>query len=407
MRISTLLLASSLAVLSAASAQTVLTVASWKGGGSELAAFPELIAKFEQENPGVSVQLQYASRGDHTTAMNTKIQAGEAPDVIMVDASLMRVWADAGVIAELTQEAWVNTLRPDVRDFIEVGGQTYMFPMELIGEGVFVNTGLLKEAGVTDIPLTLGDYKAACAALQEVGATPLLLPALGGWTPGLWSLVLGVDEAQRTNPAFVQDVAAQNVSFTDTPAFTEALTSLAELADAGCYDPRLNLGIDPWSTGLDEFRAGRVAFLPQGAWNIQSFRQNEALEFQFAPFPALSGTEGTATNFVGTSWAVNAQAANPELARTFVSFWAEADNLEPFLQAEGASSPLQGGVSGLPDLAAPFVAAEQGGRVFLSPEGYWSGDLMNSFFESMSSFLLDVTQSPAATLERWDVAARK
>ena len=407
MRVLPLLLASTLAVLSAASAQTVLTVASWKGGGSELAAFPELIAKFEGENPGVSVELQYAGRGDHVTAMNTKIQAGEAPDVIMVDTGLMRIWADAGVIADLTQEAWVDLLRPDVRDITKVDGQTYMFPMELIGQGVFVNTGLLEEAGVAEIPLTLPDYEAACAALQAVGVTPLLLPALDGWTPALWVIALGVDEAQRPDPSFVRDVAAKEASFTDTPAFTEALASLTELADAGCYDPRLNLGVDPWSTGLDEFRAGRVAFLPQGAWNIQSFRQEAALNFQFAPFPALSGSEGTGANFLGTSWAISAEAENPDAARRWVEFCAREENLQPFLLAEGASSPLRDGFSGLPDLAAPFVAAEQSGRVFISPEGYWSGELMSSFGDSMSGFLLDVTQSPEATLERWDAAARQ
>lgn len=407
MRVLPLLLASTLAVLSAASAQTVLTVASWKGGGSELAAFPELIAKFEGENPGVSVELQYAGRGDHVTAMNTKIQAGEAPDVIMVDTGLMRVWAEAGVLADLTQEAWANKLRPDVRDLTRVNGKLYMFPMEFIGLGVFVNADLLAQAGVSQVPLTLDEYKTACAALKEVGVTPLLLPSLDGWTPGLWAMVLGIDEALRSNRTFVQDVAAKTATFADTPAFGQALASLTELADAGCYDPRLNLGVDPWSTGLDEFRAGRVAFLPQGAWNIQSFRQEAALNFQFAPFPALSGTEGTGANFLGTSWAISAEAENPDAARRWVEFWAREENLQPFLLAEGASSPLRDGFSGLPDLAAPFVAAEQSGRVFISPEGYWSGELMSSFGDSMSGFLLDVTQSPEATLERWDAAARQ
>lgn len=403
----TLTLALTAAVLGTASAQTVLTVASWKGGGTELAAFPELIAKFEKENPGVKVQLQYAGRNDHVTAMNTKIQAGEGPDVIMVDSGLMRVWSGAGVLADLGKEAWVSTLRPDVRSIISVNTTTYMFPMELVGEGMFVNTALLKKAGVSKIPLTLSDYKAACTALKKVGATPMLLPAKGGWTPGLWAMVLGVDEAQRSNKNFVMDIANKKTTFAATPAFSKALGSLSDLAAAECYDPKVNLGVDPWSTGLDEFRAGRVAFLPQGAWNIQSFKQNAKLNFQFAPFPALTGSQGTGTNFLGTSWAVNAQAKNPDLARKFVSFWAKPENLKPFLLAEGASSPLNGGTSGLPALARPFITAEKAGRVFISPEGYWNGDLMQSFADSMSSFLLNVKQEPDATLRRWDTAARK
>lgn len=407
MRYLTVSLALLSAALTSASAQTVLTVASWKGGGSELAAFPQLIAKFEKENPGVKVQLQYAGRGDHVTIMNTKFQAGEAPDVVMVDTGLMRNWAEAGVLADLTQEAWASKLRPDVRALTLLDGKRYMFPMEFVGIGVFVNSGLLKKAGISSIPLTVRDYKSACAALKKIGVTPMLLPAKGGWTPGLWAMVLGIDESNRSNRNFVQDVKAKKANFTDTPAFSRALNSLTELADAGCYDPRVNLGVDPWSTGLDEFRSGRVAFLPQGAWNLQGFRQNKALDFQFAPFPALSGTQGTGTNFLGTSWAINAKAKNPAASRRWVEFWAKEENLKPFLLAEGASSTLRGGVSGLSALAAPYLKAEQAGRVFISPDGFWSGDLLNSFSDAMSGFLLNVKQDPSVTLKRWNAAASK
>lgn len=393
-----------LAVLGAAQAQTTLTVASWKGGGGEIAAFPELIAKFEREHPGVKVQLQYAGRNDLVTALNAKIQAGEAPDVMMVDRVLMKNWASAGVLADLSNEAWVAQLRPDLVDTSRLDGRLYLFPMELIGMGVFVNMDLLKKAGVSRIPLTLSDYKSACAALKRVGATPLLLPAKDGWTPGVWATVLGVDEAQRGNRSFVRDVQAGKASFGATPAFTKALGSLRELADAGCYDPKLNLGVDPWSTGLDEFRAGRVGFLPQGAWNIQAFKPTPGLNFQFAPFPALSGSKGVGANFLGTSWAINAKAKNAAAARQWVAFWAKDENLKLFLTAEGASSTLRGGTSGLSSLAQPYANAEKAGRVFVNPEGYWRPELTDTVAKSMTSFLLNVKQDPSATLQRWDAA---
>jgi raffinose/stachyose/melibiose transport system substrate-binding protein len=402
------LLSGVVAGVAAQNSQTDLTVASWKGGGSELAAFPELIAKFEKENPTINVKLQYASNGDHITIMNTKFQAGDAPDVVMVDPGLASKWGDRGVLVDLAKSDWVTRLRPEVRSRVFSNNKLYLFPMELIGIGVYVNMDLLKKAGISKIPTTVAGYKTACAALNKAGITPLMMPAKGSWTPAQWTYAVAIQDALRSNPNFMTDIKNKKATFSGTPAFAKSFTALRDLARANCYNPRQSLGIDPWSTGLDEFQSGRAAFLPQGAWNIANFsKNNKNLDFKFAPFLGLSGSGGAGANFIGTSWAINAKAKNASAAQKWLAFWTKEENLMPFLKAEGANSPLRGGKSGLPALAQPFADAEKLGRVILSPEGYWTSDVVGSVYEATTNFFLNVEQDTGSILKTMDEAISK
>lgn len=386
---------------SSVSAQSVvLDVTAWKGNETEPAGLPQLIEAFEAAHPEIDVELSYVSRLDTDVVLPPRLQGGNAPDVMMTDMPLVNVWGGAGLLEDLgTDSAWYGKVLPELKAPLTSDGAAYIMPLEMIGMGNFVNMGLLKSVGIETPPATLDELKAACAALSGAGINPMVFT--GGFSAPLFVIANGL-EAGETGAA---SYGSGEQSFAESAAFGGTLDTIRGLIEADCVDPKAQAGLDPWSTALAAFKGGEFAMMPQGAWNIADFSKVEGLDYVFAPIPSAKDT-GVALDLFGIGWSVSAQSKNKEAARTFVEFFAEAENLQVMLDAESAYSPFEGGASGVPALAAPYNAARDGGGTILYPFAVldWPKPLESEIWDSLTGFLLDVTASNEAVLERWDEA---
>ncbi|MGP6089264.1 ABC transporter substrate-binding protein [Antarctobacter jejuensis] len=390
-----------LLMASFAGAQTVLDVVAWKGNEAEPAGLPELIEKFEAANPDIDVELTYVARKDVDKVIPPRLQGGNPPDVTMVDSSLVDLWGGAGFLTDLgTDSPWYDRMIPAVRNVMTRDGQILVYPLEVIGMGNFVNMDLLAKVGIDKAPVTLDELKAACKALSAEGIAPMIFA--GGFPAMLFVGANGIDP-NGISPA---EYGSGDRSFVDDENFNASLDSVRDLVAAECFDPKLQAGLDPWATAPQEFRAGNVAILPQGAWNIGNFSAVEGLNYQFAPMPSAYTEHGLALDLVGPGWAIPRDAEHKEAARKWVDFFAEEENLNVFLAAEGAYSPYTGGVSTMPDLAAPYTAARDAGSLILWPFSTleFPKILQSEWEDSITGFLLNIDEDNEETLERWDYA---
>lgn len=380
---------------------TTLDIIAWKGNEAEPAGLPALIERFEAENPGITVDLTFVARKDIDKVMPPRLQGGNPPDVTMVDSSLVQLWGDAGFLTDLgTDSDWYDRIIPDLAQILTRDDAIYILPLEIIGMGNFVNLDLLAGVGIDGPPLTVADTLAACAALAEAGISPMIFA--GGFPAMLWVGANGIDPHGTTPGAY----GAGDVPFDGDPAFDASLNSVRDLVDGGCFDPKLQAGLDPWSTALEEFKAGRVAMMPHGAWNIGNFSKIDGLNFAFAPMASSYREAGVALDLIGPGWAIPRDAEHKEAARKWVDFFARDDVLSVVVQAEGAYSPFQGGPDGVPDLAAPYGDARDAGASVLWPFSTleWPKQLQFTWEESLTGFLLNLDKSNARTLQRWDEA---
>jgi len=374
-----------------------LEVTAWKGNDAEPAALPELIERFEAANPDITIDFSYISRSDTDIVLPPRLQGGDAPDVMMADMPLVNIWGNAGLLAPLDKGDWYERLDPAVKAAITGGDEVYIMPLEVIGMGNFVNMGLLREAGVEQAPRTIEELKGTCTALAEAGVNPMIFA--GGFSAPLFTIANGLEP----DPAAAAELGAEQRTFEDDEAFIAALSLFPELAEAGCFDPEVQAGVDPWSTALAEFKAGNFAMMPQGAWNIRDFSSVDGLDFVFAPIPSANGT-GVALDLFGVGWVISSQSENAEAASTFVDFFTDEENLQALLEAESAYSPFVGGASGMAALAAPYDEARAAGASIQFPFGvlHWPKPLESEIFDSLTGYLLDLDQEPGEVLSRWD-----
>lgn len=382
-----------------AEAQVVLDVVAWKGNEAEPAGMPELIEKFEAQNPDIDVELTFVARKDVDKVVPPRLQGGNPPDVTMVDSSLVDLWGGAGFLADLgTDSPWYDQMIPSVRDVMTTDGKIFVYPLEVIGMGNYVNMDLLAKAGIDKAPVTIDELKAACQALAAEGIAPMIFA--GGFPAMLFVGANGIDP----NGISATEYGSGERTFVDDENFNASLDLVRDLVAAECFDPKLQAGLDPWATAPQEFRAGNVAILPQGAWNIGGFSGVEGLNFQFAPMPSRYTEHGLALDLVGPGWAIPAQAEHAEAARKWADFFAEEENLKVFLEAEGAYSPYAGGSVTMPELATPYTKARDEGSLILWPFSTleFPKQLQSEWEDSITGFLLDIDAPNEKTLQRWD-----
>lgn len=389
----------SLCLAAAAQAQVTLDVVAWKGNDAEPAGLPQLIKKFETENPDIDVELTYVARKDVDKVIPPRLQGGNPPDVTMVDSSLVDLWGGAGLLADLgTDNAWYKEMLPAVSDLMTRDGKIVIFPLEVIGMGNFVNMDLLAKAGIDKAPVTLDELKTACKALAAKDISPMIFS--GGFSAMLYVGANGIDPS-GISPA---EYGSGERKFEDDKNFNASLDSVRDLVESKCFDPKLQAGLDPWATAPQEFRAGNVAILPQGAWNIGGFSAVEGLNFQFAPMPSAYTKDGLALDLIGPGWAIPSESKNVEAATKWINFFANEENLNVFLEAEGAYSPYKGTGNNMPDLAKPYTQARDNGSLLLWPFSTleFPKPLQSEWEDSLTGFLLNLDAPNKKTLKRWD-----
>lgn len=374
-----------------------LEVASWKGNAAEPAGLPELIKMFEQANPGIKIKLTYVSRNDFDTAVSPRLAGGNSPDVVMADMALMRQWARAGLLNELDKGDWFDKIDPALREALSKSKGNFVFPLEVIGIGNFVNMDLLTKAGIDKAPQTIDELKADCKALSAAGIQPMIM------APGFPASVFAMAQGLATGEAPADDYGSGKKPFVESKAFTDALATVHQLEEAGCFKGKEQAGVDPWSTGLQEFKAGHFAMMPQGAWNISAFSKVEGLNYVFTPLPGPKAP-GVAFDLFGFGWALPKHSANVDAAKTWIDFFKKNENLKILLQGEAAGSPFAGGATGTPALAASYEAARTGGGLIWYPIGLaqWPSALETEIFSSMAGVLGDTSASPKTALSKWD-----
>jgi len=117
--------------------------------------FRALIDKFEDENPGIKVDLVSGPYASTKEQLFAGAASGTMPDVVGLDGAWVNDFASQGVIADLS--ALMKKYDYDDSELasqIQVDGSTYMIPVVNFVYPMFTNDTLLAEAGVTTPPST-------------------------------------------------------------------------------------------------------------------------------------------------------------------------------------------------------------------------------------------------------------
>ena len=271
-----------------ADGEVTLEFAQWWEPELPDGTFRALMDKFEEQNPGIKVELlsgPYASTKEQLVA---GAAAGTMPDVVGIDGAWVNDFAKQGAIADLTalmgQEGYDDS---ELASQIQYQGATYMIPVVNFVYPMFANTDLLTKAGVSGIPATRDDFAAAAKAVTggDVSgwALPLSLEAPNGIQNDVMSWVWASGGSMLTGDG--------KPNLKGNADVRSAAEFIKKLWDDGVVSPGAFTMKE--QDKVEDFTNGRVGLMIDSLAHVNTIRQgNPDLAFDIAAIPAAAGYSG-------------------------------------------------------------------------------------------------------------------
>lgn len=154
-----------------AGSSTVTLRYSWWGNADRADLMKQAIAIFESKNPDIKVTPSFQEYEAYWQKMAAETAGGNAPDVLQMDFSYLREYADRGVLYDLKQQSdlKLDDLLPSLQGAGEVNGKLYGVPVGGNTWSMFYDPALFAKAGVAEpkVGWTWADYRATMKTIKE------------------------------------------------------------------------------------------------------------------------------------------------------------------------------------------------------------------------------------------------
>ena len=260
-----------------------------------------MIAKFEEANPDVTVEVTSLPWGQAFEKLATMVQGGQIPDVVEMPDRWLSLYANNDQLVDLGayMEGW-----PDAGELNEralqygsyVADTMYMVPYGFYLRAMFWNKKLFAEAGLDGPPETMDDFMAASEAISALDGKSGY--CLRGGPGGANGYVMMMANMMGHDDYFDED-GNSNIN---TPEAIKGLQFLVDMYQNG-YVPKdsVNWGFNEIVAG---FYSGTCAMLDQDPDALIAIAERmDAEDFAVAPMPL--GPSGKSFPTIGyAGWAM-------------------------------------------------------------------------------------------------------
>ncbi|MDR3374561.1 MAG: extracellular solute-binding protein [Ancalomicrobiaceae bacterium] len=323
-------------------AADTVTISHYFTGEMGRKGIEEIFAKLTAAT-GIVVKDSPIGHEDFKTGILVRAAGNSLPDVFSYWAGARTKFiADAGNIASIDAEWAASGLDQIVEPGIiknasMYDGKHYLVPFGYHYAGVFYNTKVLKDAGITANPKTWEEFLALCATLKSKGITPIALGSKDQWPAQFWFDYLLLRTA---GPDYRAKLMAGTASYTD-PEVKEAMAKWKELTDAGYFTPQANAST--WTDAADKVAQGKAAMTLMGTW-ITGYWNGIGLkpgsDYDFFPFPTVKAGVPDAVVGPVDGLVMSKTAANKEATWKLMSYLITNTDVQvKWAAVQGALSP--------------------------------------------------------------------
>ncbi len=312
-----------------AAEKTKITYALWDE--AQKPVFDQIVAKFEEQNPDIDVELQLTPWSDYWTKLDAAMGAGSAADVFWMNTFLPK-YVKAGVLEPL--DSYIKASGIDmngyvgvVRDAYKMDGVQYAMPKGMDTVQVFYNKAIFTKYGV-DAPKdgwTWADLKTIGASLKDK------IAAAGG---SEYPLVMELDPQPSYFNFIKQDGGFVISDDQKTAGFDQAGTvkSYQDVLDLMKDGVMPDTKVLSDTKGTDLFLSQKAAMLFMGSWKALLMDEASfASDIGVVPMPKMDSSNTSV--IAGLGYAMNANCQNKDAAWKLIQFLSgeEANKM----QAEG------------------------------------------------------------------------
>lgn len=307
---------------SAFAEDVTLTIESWRN--DDLPIWQEkIIPAFEKANPGIKVVFSPTAPTEYNAALNTKLDAGTAGDLITCrpfDASLELF--KKSHLTSVNDVTGMDTFSPVARSAwsTDDGATTFCVPMASVIHGFIYNKDAFDKLSLA-VPATEEEF---FAALEKIKADGTYIPMAMGTADQWEAATMGY---QNVGPNYWHGEDGRKALIAGKEKLTDAdwVAPLQVLARWANY---LGDGFkaQTYPDSQNMFALGRAAVYPAGSWDISVF--NTQAEFKMGAFyPPVKKAGDTCyiSDHADIAMGANAKSAHPEETKKFLAWLASAE----------------------------------------------------------------------------------
>lgn len=277
--------------------KTHISFASW-GSESEIKILKPILKDFENINPDIKVDFMHIPQ-NYFQKLHLLYASNTAPDVIFINNLYLPVYANAGVLSDLSEYdlEYDKFYKTSLASMGWKGG-IYAIPRDISNLLIFYNKDLFKKYHIPypNTGWTYNDFVKMAQKLTKRGESfgmsfdegPLYflsyLVMYGEWT------------SEDTLNYFKKDILSK-------PKINEALNTYADLRyKYHCAPLKQDLGS---MTNGQMFLLGKLGMYFSGRWMVPKLREDAKFDWDVIEFPTLTGKEKSSVLTDSSGWALS------------------------------------------------------------------------------------------------------
>ena len=298
--------------------QITIQYSSW-GSKSEINILKPILDTFEKENPDIKIDFMHIPQ-NYFQKLHLLFASNTAPDVVFINNIYLPVYANAGLLEDLTNTDLINeNFYKKALDAMTYKGKIYAIPRDISNLVIFYNKNIFDEKQIKypDKNTTFNDFLIMSQKLTDkqkgifgisFEEDPIFyLPYLMSEGGGILSddgnnIIINSKESQKAIN-FYSDLR-NKYHVAPTNSETASLT-MAQM-----------------------FLQGKLAMHLSGRWLVPKYRETAQFDWDVAPFP--KGTKGSIVPLDASGWAISSKSKHKKEAMQLVKYLSSKESLQKF-----------------------------------------------------------------------------
>lgn len=326
----------------AATAANTITFSVPKPGGGQASPYVAIAEGFNKKYPTYKVNIVETETAVYPTSLQTKLRAGNGPDVFMVQPGAGQInsalpFIKAKYLADLSDTDAPKSNPKGIAGSVGVGGKTYAVAIDQTAGALVYNKSLLDADGL-EWPATFRELLVTCKAAVALGKTVFGFAGSQYANGGLMLMNMSGAHVYASGDSWNSQRNAGKVKFATSSGWKTTLSEVTQMEKAGCFQPGAAAG--GFQDAIDARFFGKksyAVFVPGGT------------SVAFSKVPALAGQNLKTGLFPGSprlpvssnyALAVYAKSKKMAAAKKFINY-ASTAAAQALGQAASGNLPVQ------------------------------------------------------------------
>ncbi|MHB1484286.1 MAG: ABC transporter substrate-binding protein [Saccharofermentanales bacterium] len=322
-------------------AKVTLKYISWMTKGED----KPVLKAYMDANPNIIIQDEALDGVNYDKLLKTRILAGDAPDIMLLQWAQYPKFVKEGHLADVTDQSNMTllTTSPGLDKVFTVGGKKYGFPINTNGGPlpVYYNKVYFDKNNWT-APTTIAEFYALCDKIKADGVEPIVFGGKDKWPTEFFFRYRQYSGMLAQYPEWA--LALANGDVKPSVMFKKEFDMASVMATKG-YIGKASLTLT-WPQSVPYFIDGKAAMLPQGPWvvGLPEIAAADPVKFKLAAFTApvdpINGKK-YAMGEVDRLIAISATSKNLAEAKKVFNYFIDKPNLKTYLETQSLTTFLK------------------------------------------------------------------